>query len=82
MLSLWGSDKGFIKKYVTNDGEYYITGDAGNFDEDGYLYIETRIDDIINVAGHRLSTGRIEEVVLHTKGVAEAAVVVIKDELK
>ena len=82
MLSLWGSDKGFIEKYVTNDGEYYITGDAGKFDEDGYLYIETRIDDIINVAGHRLSTGRIEEVVLHTNGVAEAAVVGIKDELK
>jgi len=82
MLSLWGNDQGFVEKYISADGNYYVTGDAGYFDENGYLFIETRIDDIINVAGHRLSTGRIEEVLLKISGVAEAAVVGMKDELK
>jgi propionyl-CoA synthetase len=82
MLSLWENDKGFIDKYVSHDGEHYVTGDAGFFDEQGYIYIDTRLDDIINVAGHRLSTGRIEEVILKIHGVAETAVIGIKDELK
>lgn len=82
MLSLWENDEGFIEKYLTEDQEYYVTGDAGSFDHDGYLRIDARVDDVINVAGHRLSTSRIEEVLIKTKNVAEAAVVSIKDEIK
>lgn len=82
MLSLWGNDKAYIEKYISKDGEYYITGDAGHFDENGYLFIESRVDDVINVAGHRLSTGRIEEVIIQVPGVVECAVVSSKDEVK
>jgi propionyl-CoA synthetase len=82
MLSLWGNDKAFIEKYISKDGQYYITGDAGHYDENGYLFIETRVDDVINVAGHRLSTGRIEEVIIQVPGVVESAVVSSKDEVK
>ena len=71
MLSLWGNDNSFVEKYISKDGKYYITGDAGHFNEDGYLFIENRIDDVINVAGHRLSTGRIEEVITQVEGVVE-----------
>lgn len=59
-----------------------MTGDAGYFDEDGYLYIMTRTDDVINVAGHRISTGRIEEVLASHESVAECAVVGREDSLK
>ena len=61
---------------------YYICGDGGYFDSDGYLYIMGRVDDVINVAGHRLSTGEMEEVVAEHPAIAECAVVGVRDELK
>lgn len=82
MLSIWGRDKAFIEKYLTKFPGYYQTGDAGYFDEDGYLSILTRTDDIIQVAGHRLSTAQMEEAVLNHKDLAEAVVVGLKDCLK
>ena len=63
MLTLWGNDKGFIEKYLKYEG-YYMTGDAGYFDDDGYLHVMTRLDDVINTAGHRLSTAQMEEVLM------------------
>jgi propionyl-CoA synthetase len=57
MLTLWGNDEAFKEKYLSTIPGYYSTGDAGMLDEHGYLHIMTRIDDVINCAGHRLSTG-------------------------
>lgn len=82
MTTLWNNDQFFVDKYITKGNQYYITGDAGYIDENKYFHIMTRLDDIINVAGHRLSTGRMEEVLLKVEGVSEAAVVSIHDELK
>ena len=70
MITLWNHDQYFVDKYITKNNEYYITGDAGYFDGNGYFHIMTRLDDIINVAGHRLSSGRMEEVLLKVKGVS------------
>jgi len=75
MLTLWGNDKAFIEKYLSETPGYYTTGDAGTMDENGYLHIMTRMDDVINTAGHRLSTGRIEEVINEHEKVAESAVI-------
>jgi len=80
--TLWNNGKGFLKSYMEEIPGYYKTGDAGYIDEDGYLFIMARTDDIINVAGHRLSTGGMEEVVAGHKDVAECAVIGVKDELK
>lgn len=74
MLTLWGNDEAFIAKYLTETPGYYTTGDAGMFDEHGYFHIMTRMDDVINTAGHRLSTGRLEEVINEHELVAESAV--------
>ena len=82
MLTLWKNDDAFKAKYISKDNKYYITGDAGYIDTNRYVHIMTRIDDIINVAGHRLSTGHIEEVVIKVEDVIEAAVVSVNDELK
>ena len=82
MDGLWGHDDKYIEKYLTSPEGYYLTGDAGYFDADKYLYIMTRTDDVINVAGHRISTGRIEEVLAGNTGVAECAVVGRDDSLK
>ena len=82
LLTLWNNDEGFLDAYMRNFPGYYETGDAGHFDEDGYLYIMSRTDDVINVAGHRLSTGAIEEVVATHADIAECAVIGIKDALK
>jgi propionyl-CoA synthetase len=82
LLTLWKNDEGFLNAYMRKFPGYYETGDAGHFDEDGYLYIMSRTDDVINVAGHRLSTGAIEEVVATHPDVAECAVIGIKDSLK
>ncbi len=71
-----------MEKYLQSPEGYYLCGDAGYFDEDGYLYVMTRTDDVINVAGHRISTGRIEEVLSGHQGVAECAVVGREDSLK
>lgn len=75
MLTLWGNDQAFIDKYLAETPGYYTTGDAGMIDDKGYLHIMTRVDDVINTAGHRLSTGRFEEVVNEHDKVVESAVV-------
>src|SRR4030095_1181582 len=70
------------KSYLAKHPGHYLTGDAGYRDEDGYVYIMSRVDDIINVAGHRLSTGGMEEVLAAHPDVAECAVVGVADEIK
>jgi propionyl-CoA synthetase len=80
--TLWNNDAGYEKSYLTQHPGHYLTGDAGFKDEDGYLYIMSRVDDIINVAGHRLSTGAMEEVLAGHPDVAECAVVGVADALK
>ncbi|MEL6600590.1 MAG: propionyl-CoA synthetase [Pseudomonadota bacterium] len=80
--TLWNAEERFLKSYLTTFPGYYETGDAGMLDEDGYLYIMARTDDVINVAGHRLSTGAMEEVLAGHPDVAECAVVGVADELK
>lgn len=80
--TLWQRDDLYISKYLAEYEGYYSTADAGFKDEDGYLHIMSRTDDIINVAGHRLSTGGIEEVLASHPDVAECAVIGVKDDLK
>ena len=80
--TLWQQDERFRESYLTEFPGYFKTADAGFKDGDGYLYIMGRTDDIINVAGHRLSTGGMEEVLSSHQDVAECAVIGIKDELK
>ncbi len=80
--TLWNATERFQKSYLTTFPGYYETGDAGMIDEDGYLYIMARTDDVINVAGHRLSTGAMEEVLASHPDVAECAVVGVSDTLK
>ncbi len=80
--TLWNADERYEKTYMTNYEGYYQTYDAGHIDEDGYIWIMSRTDDIINVAGHRLSTGAIEEVLSEHQSVAECAVLGIADKLK
>ena len=80
--TLWNADERYIESYLTSFPGYYETGDAGYQDNDGYLYIMSRTDDVINVAGHRLSTGAMEEVLSNHHDVAECAVIGVSDELK
>ncbi len=80
--TLWKNDAGYLKSYLQEFPGYYKTGDAGYLDEDGYVFVMTRTDDIINVAGHRLSTGGMEEVLSNHPDVAECAVIGVADELK
>jgi propionyl-CoA synthetase len=80
--TLWNAEDRFRKSYLSQFPGYYETGDAGYVDEDGYLYIMARTDDVINVAGHRLSTGAMEEVLANHPDVAECAVIGVADELK
>ena len=80
--TLWNADDRFRKSYLNAFPGFYETGDAGMMDEDGYLYIMARTDDVINVAGHRLSTGAMEEVLAGHPDVAECAVVGVSDALK
>jgi propionyl-CoA synthetase len=80
--TLWQNDAGFERSYLSRFPGHYLTGDAGFRDEDGYLSIMSRTDDIINVAGHRLSTGGMEEVLAGHPDVAECAVVGVADEIK
>jgi propionyl-CoA synthetase len=80
--TLWNAEARFRKSYLTTFDGYYETGDAGMIDEDGYLYIMSRTDDVINVAGHRLSTGAMEEVLANHPDVAECAVIGVSDTLK
>ena len=80
--NLWNAEDRFKKSYLSTFPGYYETGDAGMTDEDGYLYIMARTDDVINVAGHRLSTGAMEEVLASHPDVAECAVIGVTDTLK
>ena len=80
--TLWHNDEGFVESYLSRFDGYYVTADAGYRDEDGYVYIMSRTDDIINVAGHRLSTGGMEEILSGHPDVAECAVIGARDELK
>lgn len=80
--TLWNAEERFLKSYLTTFPGFYETGDAGYKDEDGYLYIMARTDDVINVAGHRLSTGAMEEVLAGHPEVAECAVIGVADDLK
>jgi len=80
--TLWNADERFKEAYLQEYPGYYKTADAGYLDEDGYIYVMARTDDIINVAGHRLSTGGMEEVVASHPDVAECAVIGIADKLK
>ncbi|MCL0069404.1 AMP-binding protein, partial [Dehalococcoidia bacterium] len=80
--TLWNNDAGFLSAYLEEFPGYYKTADAGFIDEDGYVFVMTRTDDIINVAAHRLSTGGMEEVLADHPDVAECAVLGVEDELK
>ena len=80
--TLWQDDKRFIDSYMSRFGDAYVTGDGGYRDTDGYLYVMGRTDDVINVAGHRLSTGEMEEILAGHPAVAECAVIGVHDELK
>jgi propionyl-CoA synthetase len=80
--TLWNADARYRQAYLSRYPGWYLTGDAGYKDADGYVYIMSRIDDVINVAGHRLSTGGMEEVLSSHKDVAECAVIGVADQLK
>jgi propionyl-CoA synthetase len=82
LAGLWGRPDGYEKAYLNVFDGYYATGDSGRIDEDGYVYVMGRTDDVINVAGHRLSTGQLEEAIAGHEAVAECAVTGVKDELK
>ena len=80
--TLWGDDDRYVASYLSAYEGCYLTGDGGYFDEDGYLFVMGRTDDVINVAGHRLSTGAMEAVLAGHPAVAECAVIGVHDELK
>jgi len=80
--TLWGDDDRYVSSYLEEYPGYYLTGDGGYLDEDGYLFVMGRIDDVINVAGHRFSTGAIEAVLATHPAVAECAVIGVNDEIK
>ena len=80
--TLWGDDDRYVSSYLSAFDGYYLTGDGGYLDEDGYLYVMGRTDDVLNVAGHRLSTGSIEAALAGHPDVAECAVIGVADELK
>jgi propionyl-CoA synthetase len=82
LTTLWGDDEQFIASYLSRASGFYLTGDGGYFDEDGYLFVMGRVDDVINVAGHRLSTGEMEEIIAAHPDVAECAVIGVADDLK
>ncbi|HEX7187755.1 MAG TPA: propionyl-CoA synthetase [Actinomycetes bacterium] len=82
LQTLWNDDERFLASYLSAFPGYYLTGDGGYVDEDGYLYVMGRTDDVINVAGHRLSTGSMEAVVAGHPAVAECCVIGVQDDLK
>jgi propionyl-CoA synthetase len=82
LLTLWQADDRYVDAYLSTHDGYYLTGDSGHIDEDGYSFIMGRTDDVINVSGHRLSTGAMEEVIAAHPDVAECAVVGVRDDLK
>jgi propionyl-CoA synthetase len=80
--TLWGDDERYREAYLARYDGHYLTGDSGYLDEDGYLFVMGRTDDVINVAGHRLSTGSMEAVLASHPAVAECAVIGVADQLK
>lgn len=82
LTTLWGNDERYIESYLSAFEGYYATGDSGLRDAEGYVFIMGRTDDIINVAGHRLSTGALEAVLAQHSAVAECAVIGLKDRIK
>ncbi|WP_237248994.1 AMP-binding protein, partial [Spelaeicoccus albus] len=82
LTTVWGDDDRYVSSYLSAFDGYYLTGDGGYFDDDGYVYVMGRTDDVINVAGHRLSTGQIEAVLADHPAVAECAVIGAADPLK
>lgn len=82
LTTLYKADKRFVDVYFSRHPGSYLTGDGGHFDADGYLWVMGRVDDVINVAGHRLSTGAIEEVLARHPAIAECAVIGVKDQIK
>lgn len=80
--TLWKDNERFVQSYLSTYENYYLSGDGGFKDEDGYIYIMGRIDDVINVAGHRLSTGEMEEIIASHNSIAECAVVGVEDNLR
>jgi len=82
LAGLWGRPDGYEKAYLNVFPGYYSTGDSGFLDEEGYVFVMGRTDDVINVAGHRLSTGQLEEALSRHPAVAECAVIGVKDDLK
>ncbi|WP_458248284.1 propionyl-CoA synthetase [Streptomyces sp. MAI_2237] len=80
--TLWNDDDRYVASYLSAFDGYYLTGDSGHIDEDGYVFVMGRTDDVINVAGHRLSTGSMEEVLAAHPDVAECAVIGVADALK
>jgi len=82
LMTLWNDDKGFKRTYFSTHPGYYETGDAGFIDKDGYVYVMSRTDDIINVAGHPMSTSEMERILLSHPDVAECVVIGVADKLK
>ena len=82
LAGVWGDESKFVDAYLSAVPGYYVTGDGGHLDDEGYLFVMGRVDDVINVAGHRLSTGEIEEILASHVDVAECAVIGVNDALK
>ena len=82
LATLWGDDERFVSSYLSAFPGFYATGDSGYIDENGYVYVMGRTDDVINVSGHRLSTGQMEQIVAAHPDVAECAVIGVNDPLK
>lgn len=82
LSTLWEDDERFVSSYLEHFPGYYLTGDGGYIDSEGYVFIMGRVDDVINVAGHRLSTGEMEEIIGSHSAIAECAVIGIEDELR
>ena len=80
--SIWNNNERYFSSYLESFPGFYHTGDGGYIDEDGYIYITGRTDDVINVSGHRLSTGEMEEILSAHNAIAECAVIGVPDELK
>jgi propionyl-CoA synthetase len=80
--TVWGDDQRYVDSYLAAFDGYYLTGDGGYLDEDGYLFVLGRTDDVMNVAGHRLSSGQIEAALAGHPAVAECAVIGVHDSLK
>jgi propionyl-CoA synthetase len=82
LTTIWGNDERFVAGYLDSFPGYYASGDGGYIDEDGYLFVMGRTDDVINVAGHRLSTGEMEQIVANHPAIAECCVIGIHEAIK